>query len=61
MRATLWRARLGFNTPQNALSVSGSVALTPISAYTLTLPCAAVMRESDNVSASAHGRGTEKA
>lgn len=30
--------------PKNALSVSGSVALTPISAYTLTLPCATVMR-----------------
>lgn len=31
--------------PKNALSDSGSVALTPISAYTFALPCATVMRE----------------
>lgn len=42
---TLWRACLDFSTPKNALSDSGSVALTPISAYTLALPCATVMRE----------------
>lgn len=45
MSATLWRACLDFSTPENALSDSGSVALTPISAYTFTLPCAAAMRE----------------
>lgn len=39
MRATLWRARLHFSTAKNALSDSGSVALTPISAYTSTLRC----------------------
>lgn len=43
--ATLWRACLDFSTPKNALSDSGSVALTPISAYTFTVPCATVMRE----------------
>lgn len=31
--------------PKNALSDSGSVALTPVSAYTFTLACAGVMRE----------------
>lgn len=39
MRATLWRTRLHFSTAENALSDSGSVALTPISAYTSTLRC----------------------
>lgn len=41
MSATLWRACLDFSTPKHALSDSGPVALTPISAYTLTLPSAA--------------------
>lgn len=45
MSATLWRTCLDFSTPKNALSDSGSVALTPISAYTFALPCATVMRE----------------
>lgn len=31
--------------PKNALSDSGSLALTPISAYTFTVPCATVVRE----------------
>lgn len=43
--AKLWRACLDFSTPENTLSDSGSVALTPISAYTFTVACATVMRE----------------
>lgn len=60
MSAALWRARLDFSTPKIALSDSGSVALTPISAYTFTLPCATAMRETNNVSASVHDRLREK-
>lgn len=42
----LYSGGSGFrHSPKNALSNSGSVALTPISAYTLALPCATVMRE----------------
>lgn len=60
MSATLWRACLDFSTPENALSDSGSVALTPISAYAFTLPCATVMRETNNVSASERAWQTER-
>jgi len=60
MSVPLWRAGLDFSTPENALSDSGSVALTQISAYTSALPCATVMREQTMGSAGAHDRAGEK-
>lgn len=60
MSATLWRACLDFSTPEDALSDSGSVALTPISAYTFTLPSAHSQEGTNNVPASAHDRLGEK-